>query len=54
MPVVRSTGMYGRFIPASDYVIQYNTTFKGLNYYFTERLNIQAHDGFLTQKIDVW
>jgi hypothetical protein len=53
-PVIRGGGMYGRSISAGDYLIQYDATFKGANYHFDERLNIQARDGVLTQKIDVW
>jgi hypothetical protein len=53
-PLVRGGGMYGRSISAGDYLIQYNTTFKGLNFHFDEHLNIQAHDGQLTQEIEVW
>jgi len=51
---VRGGGSYGRAIPAGDYFIQYDVTFKGLNYHFDERLNIQARNGALIQKIDVW
>jgi hypothetical protein len=53
-PFVRGGAMYGRSILSGDYLIQYDTTFKGLNYHFDERLNIEAQDGSLVQKIDVW
>lgn len=52
--VVRGGAKYGRSIPAGDYIIQYDATFKDINYHFDEHLNIQAHDGILIQKIDVW
>jgi hypothetical protein len=53
-PPLCARRLYGRSISAGDYLIQYNTTFKGLNFHFDEHLNIQAHDGKLIQEIEVW
>ena len=51
---VRAGALYGRAIRAGDYLIQYDATLKDVNYHFDEHLNIEAHDGSLVQKIDVW
>lgn len=54
IPFVRGGTLYGRSIPANDYFIESNTSFKGMNYHFDERLNIFTRNGQLVQEIDVW
>ena len=54
LPFVRGGAIYGRSIRAGDYLIQSNTTFKGVNYHFDEHLNIHEKSGSLVQEIEVW
>lgn len=53
-PWVRGGVKYGPSISAGEYLIQYDTTHKDVNYHFDEHLNIHVVDGSLVQKIEVW